>query len=895
VQEHIRPGTKFGPYEIVGLLGAGGMGEVYRARDTRLHRDVAIKILPAALSNDPDRLHRFEQEARATAALNHPNILAVHDIGTREGSLYMVAELLEGATLRERLADGPLPVRKAIDYAVQTARGLAAAHEKGIVHRDLKPENIFVTADGRVKILDFGLAKLIERAPAAGGATMLPTMAPETTPGVILGTIGYMAPEQMRGRSADHSADIFALGAVLYEMLSGTRAFHGGSSADVMSAILREDPRPLPAAERQIPPALARIVDRCLEKDPAARFKSADDLAFALEALTTMTGATSAVAGVPVDVKAPLRRRDRLAWVVAGAAIVAMLAALAAALALYTRPAADASSIEFLVPPPQGWSTTTQAGGARGFAISPDGRRLAFVAAAADGRTQIWLRSLDSVTAVPLKGTENAASPFWAPDSRWLAFISAGKLRKIDTAGGPAEALADTAAGPGGVSGSWGPDGTLLFNSTTNGGVYRVAAGGGQPVAVTTFAEGDIRHVRPHFLPDGDHFLYTNFGAPSQAWIGSLRSNERRMLLTNTGGRVAYSQGRLFSMRGDTLMQQPFDLDRLAVAGDASPVLDLGALGVWDVSATGTLAYARGRTLPLSQLALFDRSGKALGTLGDTAAYYSIEISPDGSRAAGEILEQADSFVGDIWLFDLASRARTRLTFDASATFSHAIWSPDGARLVYLKRVGNKLDFVERAADGTGEERRLTEDGGAKLPSSWSRDGRFIAYGTISGSGTGNDIWILPLDGEGKPRPFLQTRFSEFAPQISPDGRWLVYGSNESGRNEIYAARLPDGGAKRQISTDGGNWPRWRADGKEIFWLSGLTVTAASVDTGGPAVEVRSIQKLFDLPNSMSDFPYDVTPDGQRFLAVAIPPATQDTGPAGITIVVNWKPRAAQP
>jgi len=678
-------GSPLGPYEITALLGSGGMGEVYRARDPRLGRDVAIKILPSGLSADPDRLHRFEQEARAAAALNHPNILAVYDIGQQpsigsgQAAPYIVSELLQGETLRSRLAsvrveresanagervgvgvgagspravkkDGEaLPVRRALEYAIQIAHGLAAAHEKGIVHRDLKPENLFVTSDGRVKILDFGLAKLTQAEPDLAGVSELPTTPPDTLPGLVLGTVGYMSPEQVRGLAADHRSDIFAFGAILYEMLSGQRAFRRETTAETMTAILKEDPPDLPLAERHIPPALERIVDRCVEKTPDSRFQSTKDLGFALEALSSYSEAAGSVA-VAAGRKG-LLRSARLAWGVAAAVSVAALALGAGR--YFQRPPVDTRAYRStILPPPDTVTTFDQIGfpGAT-LALSPNGRRLAFLARGTDGQRRLWVRLLEGLSAQPLAGTEGVSAPFWSPDSQFLAFFAGGQLKKIDAAGGPPVVLGDAPAaiadGPGG-SGAWNRDGLIIFAATAAARVQRVSASGGAPSPVTTLdaQQGESFHVWPFFLPDGRHFLYLAIGnktggaiAPNGIYVASLDTGDRQLLLPG-GSNAQYAQGHLLFLREQTLMAQPFDLDRLELAGEAVPIAQqvfIGSgqegIGAFSVSETGALAYQTGLSGEVrSQLTWFDRSGKQIGVLGDQADYGDVQLSPDGTQ-----------------------------------------------------------------------------------------------------------------------------------------------------------------------------------------------------------------------------------------------------------------------
>src|SRR3989449_1428396 len=503
----LNPGTKLGPYEIVSPLGAGGMGEVYRARDTRLGRDVAVKVLPSSFSADADRLHRFEQEACAAGALNHPNILIVHDIGNHDGSPYVVSELLEGETLRERMGGAAQPQRKAIDYALQVAHGLAAAHEKRIVHRDLKPDNIFITKDGRVKILDFGIAKLTQ-VEGAEAQTDIPMRRVDTGPGVVMGTVGYMSPEQVRGQKVDHRSDIFSFGAILYEMLSGRRAFHRESTADTISAILKEHPPDLSETNQRISPALERLVNHCLEKNPEERFHSASDLAFALEALSGSTATSAQTVAMPAFGPRWFKRRELIAWAVAG---IAILIAVALTISHFRRPPTESRAVRLFVPPPEKASFGS-------FAISPDGLRLAFVATDASGKTLLWIRPLDSINARPLPGTEEALYPFWSPDSRFIGFFAGGKLKKTEVTGVPAQPLCNAAIP---LGGTWRRAGAIVFEPSPTGPLYRVSAAGGEPTPVTTLDKSrqETSHRWPYFLPDGRHFLYTVLGAPESRGI----------------------------------------------------------------------------------------------------------------------------------------------------------------------------------------------------------------------------------------------------------------------------------------------------------------------------------------------------------------------------------------
>ncbi len=875
----LAPGTRIGVYEITAQIGVGGMGEVYRATDSNLKRSVAIKVLPASVAGDTDRLARFQREAQILAALNHPNIAAIYGFEKTPDFTALVMELVEGDDLSQRIAKGAIPRDEALPIARQIADALEAAHEQGIIHRDLKPANIKVRADGTVKVLDFGLAKAME--PAAGSSpspSQLPTI---TTPamtraGMILGTAAYMSPEQAKGGTVDRRSDVWAFGAVLYEMFAGRRAFEGDDVRDTLARILMKEPdwTALPAT---VPVAVVTVMRRCLQKDRKQRVRDIGDVSLALEgAFETVaphaTGTTS------------LTPRGRLAWVAFALGVVALVSLWSTAF-LYLRPAgAEQPSIQFVVSPPEGWSTRTATGGVRDLAMSPDGRRLAFNAADKDGQPLIWLRSLDAAVAQPLKGTETAGLPFWSPDSKFLAFEADGRLKKIDVAGGPPQTIADTATG----GGSWSSDGVILFNASGNSPLSRVSAAGGAVSPVTSLETGELRHVLPQFLPDGQHFLYFAFGANGSAsYVGSLNGKARTLLLRDVYAQVAYTGGRLFFVRAGTLLTQRFDAAALTFMGEPSPIAEIPG-GAFSVSTNGVLAYQAGTNANRKRLEWLDRLGKSLGMLGEAADYYTVEISPDGSHAAGGMLEQATSATADVWLYDVTGNGRTRLTFDAANTWGRAVWAPDGRRVVYGKKRSGQanVDLFQKASDGAGGEQAVLEDGVNKLPSSWSPDGRFVLYlATTPGSSTtGIDLMLLPLFGDRKPFPYLQTRFNETSGMFSPDGRWVTYQSNESGRPEVYVAAFPGAGGKRQISATGGGNPRWRRDGKEIFYVGrNSTLMVAAVNGQGTSFEVTSVKALFET-RAAGDYPYDVAADGQRFLIVR--PA-DDASAAGITVTVN--------
>ena len=879
-----------GPYEIVALVGEGGMGQVYRARDPRLGRDVAIKVLPPQFAADPDRLRRLEQEARAAAALNHPSILAVYDIGqAAQGSPYIVSELLTGVSLRQRLSDGDaIAVRKAIEYATQIAHGLAAAHDKGIVHRDLKPENIFITDDGRAKILDFGLAKVHSANEPHGGASDRSTML-GTDPGQVLGTAGYMAPEQVRGLPVDYRADIFAFGCVLYEMLSGRRAFHRDSSADTMTAILKEEPPELPIVDRHIPLALARIVDRSIEKTPAARFQSTRDLAFALEALSAYPGSDVG------PIASPAKHTSRF-WIWNAALGLVAVSSLAFAAMSALRPVRPPETMRFMVSPPDGWVLPLQVTGLAGsgaLAVSPDGRQIAFVGQKGS-ESRIWIRSLDTIEARGLVGTEGGLAPFWSPDSKSVAFFAGGKLKRVDLAGGPAMVLCDAQPG---LSGTWSPKGVIVFSPAGGTALLRVPASGGKPEPATTRAEGEGGHARPAFLPDGRHFLYriTTGTQEGSIVVTSLDSTQRTVLRTSDSTNVYYSAGHLLFLSGRSLMAQAFDPDRMVLGPTPIPIAEdvqtLGSpyYGFFAASAGGVLAYqttlAKGT---LQQLAWIDRAGKVT-PVGPQAAYADLALSPDGRKAAV-------SLVGgqiDIWLIDLERNGlATRFTFDDADEIA-PIWSPDGNRVAFVARTPGSASttLFQKAATGVGAAEPLLTEKLTHYLTSWSPDGRFALH-TAASSGAG-DIWMLPLAGDRKSFLFLGGPFPQGAAQFSPDGRWVAYSSLESNRSEIYVA--PFSGqpvaatGKWQVSANGGVQPQWSPDGKELFFLTPPPENAlmvAAVNGHGPAFEVGAIRRLFSARPAGLRSAYQVAPDGKRFLFNLAP--SEPTVPTPITVVVNW-------
>jgi Tol biopolymer transport system component len=877
-------GTRLGPYEILAPLGAGGMGEVYKAKDTRLGREVAVKVLPASFLDDPDRLRRFELEARAASALNHPNIVTLHDIGEGRGAPYVVTELLEGETLRSRLAGGALAPRKATEYAIQIAQGLAAAHEKGIVHRDLKPENLFVTNDGRVKILDFGLARVTE--PDAGGpsGTQLPTVTAGTEPGLVLGTLGYMSPEQVRGKKADARSDIFAFGTVLYEMLSGRRAFHGETAADTMSAILTKEPQELSESGQKVSEPLERLVRHCLEKSPEARFQAASDIAFDLEAIS----------GAPPSAPAALDA-GRGAWTrraATGLAIVLAATGLGLWLGRETRsapPAVHAIRSTLLLPERVTFGCA---------AVSPDGTQLAIAGIGADGRRGLWLRSLESNESRLLTGTEGGNLPFWSPDSRSIGFFNGAKLMRIEASGGPPIPLTEDF----GVSASWGPKGDILF-SDDKGPIYRIPASGGKRVVVTQLGPHETSHRYPQFLPDGRHFLYMAFnleGSPrdeaNRVHVASLDSAQDRVVM-HAYSRTTYSQGYLLYSRGGDafgpLMAQRFDPNRLEAQGE--PVTLAERVGVFDdyyqyssltASETGVLVFDS--ELLSSRFVWLDRAGRQVGEFGEPAIVAAPRISPDGRQLAYTLYEPTGS--SDIWVGDLTRGVQTRLTKTASN--DHPVWSPDGGRIAFDTNRSHQGDVYVIATNGSGKEEPLNAGPGQKYPEDWSPGGQFIVENATGADDTRTPtIWILPTSGDRKPSVFVRGNASTAIfgdSRFSPDGKWIAYASEESGRGEVYVASFPGRETTLQVSSAGGRWPIWRRDGKELFYVTPDGTLMSVAVTGSPRLAFGVPKPLLHLPSGSAigiATPYDVAPDGERFL-IRVPVVRGTSWP--LSLITNW-------
>ena len=876
---------QLGHYQMLALIGAGGMGEVYRARDTRLNREVAVKVLQAHLTQDATALVRFEREAQAVAALSHPNILAIHDFGEEQGVVYAVMELLYGQTLRQRLSAAPLGWRAAVEIAAAVAEGLAAAHAKGVIHRDLKPENIFLTQDGRIKILDFGLARVKAplTKPSNPADPSAPTAVSVTEMGMVMGTVGYMSPEQARGEEADAPSDIFSFGCVLYEMATGRRAFARATQVETLAAILQDQTPKLIEAGQEAPSELELIVTHCLEKKAEDRFHSARDLSFALRALLSGSKTTRAL---------PRRPGRRLAPALLVLLAVVTLGALLLASRYLPRAPVDGSSIRFAVPLPGAWIGTEMEN--TFIAVSPDGLQLAFVVEN-EGRRALWVRPRDSVSARLLAGTEGAASPFWSPDSRWIGFFAEGKLLKIEVSGGPSQVLCDVRIGAG--TGTWGRGGTILFGGQggEQEGIYRVSDDGGtpSPVIKSNPLRGEGWYFWPHFLPDGQNFLFLKSDAHYKGavvHIGSLDGGKSRELL-QTSSRVEYAApGYLLYVREGTLVARPFDTESLKFTGDpiliAEQVRYFSPTGYADFSASESLIVYRAGEIA-SRLVWFDRNGRELGTTGARGQYEEPRLSPDGRKIAVGLVDPRIGTL-DIWAIELGRDLSTRLTTAKQYTEYGPVWSPDGLQVAFAADEDGPPHLHRIMSSGAGEmEALIPPESQVQWADDWSADGQFIIYAEAD-TKTKMDILVLPLFGARKPFPFLNTPFNEKEPRFSPDARLVAYVSDKSGKNEVYVQPFrPAGektGEKWMISTAGGSQPVWRRDGKEMFYLAADNKLMAVPVKLGADFEAGAPIVLFRI-DPAAEHAYDVTADGQRFL-VNTNVNRAETLP--ITAVIHW-------
>jgi serine/threonine protein kinase/Tol biopolymer transport system component len=881
----IPSGTKLGPYQISTVLGVGGMGEVYRAYDSRLHREVAIKVLPERVATDRDRIARFEQEARATAAINHPNIVALYDVGTDRNTAYVVSELLTGATLRERIQEGSIAPRKVVEIGLGILNGLAAAHERGIFHRDLKPENIFVTDNGTVKILDFGLAKLSQSPGLASDGSVATVTSPRTTPGLLLGTVGYMAPEQVRGLQTDHRADVFAFGAIAYEMLTGRRAFHGATSADTMTAILSQDPLDLSSAPAGIPPSMTSLIRRCLEKDARHRFQSARDLAFALEAVAMegRSGETS------LAVPARSRLRPVTVLVLLGAFLIAATALTASLLS--RRPVAEATKLAVSIAASPGMAVDQTP------AVSPDGRRVAFISVDGSG-SRLLVRALDAFDMTPVAGSDGAVMPFWSPDSRSVGFFARGRLWRVDLPRGAPRLVANVTDPRGGT---WGRDNVIVYSPHPDGALYRVPADGGTPLDLTTLdrTKQEISHRWPRFLPDGRHVLFMNRVATNNlnrytitAVPATGGSSKPLFEAMSTG---VYDDGRLLFLRDEKLFAQPFDPVSVTLSGDpelvAEPVWSdaPGMAGLVGFDAAGGVLVWRPALNRRLRLTWKGRDGTTKAELEHVDAAEGIP-SPDGRLI---MLAQHDHQINTL-SYSILDRSRGTVTpfTPPDTTSTSPVWSPDGLRVVYSSLRDGAYDLYIKETKPGGADARLLHTDGMKAAQSWSPNGEVILFNAIDPT-TRLNLWAIDTRPGATPRIFAGGEADQCCGRFSPDGKWVAYVSNQSGRPEVFVVPFAGGAEPIRVSKDGGGEPDWNADGDELYFLSPenrlmsvrVTATTGTFKAAAPVPLFPINGRTKPAVQMILTGDRNYAPLGDRFLVTE---KEIDPRAGTINVVLNW-------
>ena len=890
-------GAKLGPYEIQSTLGAGGMGEVYRARDSRLDRAVAIKVLPPHLSDSTEAKQRFEREARAISSLNHPNICTLYDVGHQDGTDYLVMEFLEGQTLAERLMKGPLPAEQVLKCGIEICEGLEKAHKTGVVHRDLKPGNVMLTKTG-AKLMDFGLAKAVPAGPSLSSSLEMTMSGPSadqplTARGTVVGTFQYMSPEQVEGKEADARSDIFALGAVLYEISTGRRAFAGKTQASIVAAILAAEPQPISTLQPMTPPALDRVVATCLAKDPDERFQTAHDLKLQLKWIAE----GGSKAGVPAPVGARRKLREVIAWGLA--AIMAVSGLILAARYYSARQLPETPLFVSVIPPAGVFPDTWGKNGPP--QVSPDGGSIAFVGCKSASTSlsmggssscAIWLQSLHSTNAHEIPGTTGAYSPFWSPDGHDIAFFAEGKLKRVATEGGPVQVVCDAEDGRGG---SWGSSGTIIFAPTRTSPILRVAATGGVPEAATkttpviTNLGGFAGHRWPNFMPDGEHFVYVHTPSGSCAETSEMHfaslDGKQDIALMRSCGTGVFSNGRLIYWRDGNLVAQPFDPNRGVLSGVAAAIAEHAgfdfAFSSSEFSASaGKLIYIAGEGFTGTQLGWYDRTGKMVGTLGERDHYVDVAISPDGTRVAVSTMHTKER---EIRVLD---ERGTRYRLGAGG-INYPAWSADGRQIYFTSDANGPHDIFVKAADGSGNEQQVVRFDKGQLGAAFiaaSPGGKYLAYVAIGPQGK-LGIYTVPLIGDHTPHPLIDSAGNESAPAFSPDGKWLAYESNQSGRREVYITPFPVGGAQYQVSTNTGERPLWSRRGKEIFYREYLTLMAVDVKERSGAIELSAPKRLFEVASlDLSGRWFDVSPDG-RFLMNASRPETQTQN---FGLVVNW-------
>jgi len=897
----IAAGTRLGSYEVVAQIGAGGMGEVYHARDSKLGRDVAIKVLPEAFAHDADRLSRFQREAKMLASLNHPNIATIHGLEQSGGTSYLVMELVSGETLQERVkGDGAVPIEEALGIAKQIAEALEAAHEKGIIHRDLKPANVKLTPEGKVKVLDFGLAKAFAGDTTNQDIGNSPTLSQAATmQGVILGTAAYMSPEQARGKSVDKRTDIWAFGCLLYELLTGKQAFHGEDITEILAAVVKSEPD-WSCLPETTPASIRLLLRRCLQKDKALRLRDAGDARIEIhEALTAAPITVAAIAAPPTR-----SLREWLAW---SAAAISILATIALAIGFVLRAPKLSQPMRLSADIGVDASLDTSLGPSA--LLSPDGTRLALVASGADQKRRMYVRSLDALQATALSGTENARDPFFSPDSQWIGFFADGNLKKISVQGGVAVTLCDAPTDRGG---SWGEDGTIVFTPDVGAPLTKVSSSGGVPQPLTTLDKqgGETTQRWPQVLPGGKAVLYTSAAGgvgiifeDADINVYSMASGQRRTLLQHGGFYARYlPSGHLAYMHAGTLFAVPFDLKRLEVSGQPTPILEgvgtsPGVGGAqFSFSVNGSIAYvASGGGGQNVSIYWMDRAGKFTPLRETPGDYRNPAFSPDGKRLA---LEISDGKRRDIWVYEWERDALTRLTF-AGEDITNPVWTPNGQRIVYSSREkGGAYNLWWIRADGGGNPERLTESKSAQSAGSWRPDGKVLAF-TQSNSGTNLDIMTLPIEGDeksgwksGEPKSFLNSPSAEVQPAFSPDGRWLAYEGSESGSYEVFVRPFPGPGGKWQISSSGGVLPKWSRNGRELFYRTSdskimvVTYTASGDSFHADKPQLWSPGQFTEL--GLFTYNFDLHPDGKRFAVLKAPGTGQTAAMNKVSFIFNF-------
>jgi serine/threonine protein kinase len=893
-------GQTISQYKILEKLGEGGMGVVYKAQDTKLDRFVALKFLPPHMAASEQDKARFIQEAKSAAALNHPNVCSIIDIQEHEGNMFIVMEYVDGQTLMDKKSS--IGLKQAIEIGIQIADGLAAAHEKGIIHRDIKPENIMVRKDGIVQIMDFGLAKL-------AGTSRLTKM------GSTVGTLGYMSPEQVQGLEADHRSDIFSLGVLLYEMIAGRSPFNGAHESAILYEIVNVDVPPMVTVKPELDPALDAIVLECLEKDPSERYQSIAEVAKELRRfkressrsrasrIMTPVGPNSTVRPTTTAVPSagPVTSLSRImaspVWAVLS--VLFLAAVIIVTLVPDISPFSEEKKVlRAFIPSPEHHNYSNVVGGGQ-IAISPDGSTIAFIASDSSGNTSLWTRRIDALQAVELPGTQGAVFPFWSPDNHYIGFFATNKLKKIEKTGGPPFTICDVITYRGA---SWGKDGKIVLPVDQVTGLSVVSEAGGIPVQLTELdtTRKEQTHRYPMFLPDGKHFLYfartTASGSGSALdaiCVGSVDGTVNKRLLNGISN-AAYSKGYLLYMRENSLMAHAFDPDALELEGDPFPIaesVDFStrySVASFTVSQNGILVYMGKSAASVPELALFGPDGTKKRSFGQPEVFVNARLSTDGSMIVMDLYE-VSARNADVWLLDIVRGVKTRFTFDNSVD-ANPIWSPDGKSIIFSSNRNGRYDLFVKNTNGATDERVLFSSPLLKAPNDWSSDGRYVLFTSSGDPDTKTDIWAMLMAGDQTPFPFVRSEFSEMSGAFSPDGKWVAYQSDESGKNEVYVRPFPGPGAKWQVSTSGGRSPFWKNNGKEIYYLNGGKIMAAQVTGSGQTFTVGAVREYFNPSevggvNMGNGTVRDISPDGNTIL-LSVSKGTLATAP--LTLVVNW-------